>query len=376
MNIAVLFTYGVSLKQWHEAGILIREAKIYNELTKKNVNVDFITFGDDTDYQYQQYIDDITIHPVYANIKYSKSKVIRFLKSMYIPFLYAKTFKNIDIIKTNQMWGSWIALIASALWSKKLLIRCGYEAYKNAQEENVYSKSHLFFLRFISSISYRYATSILVSSKEISDYIVNEYGIKQNKVKYLWNYVDTDKFYNLEQRIFDKRVLFVGRLAAIKNIFSLIDAVKGTEYGVDIIGDGDLKDILKKYSRQNQVDVRFLGTVSHDELPVVINKYNLYILCSYHEGSPKALLEAMSCGLAVIGTDVPGIREVIEHNKTGIICGTDFLSIRKAILDLGNDKTLQHKLGLLASKSIIDNCSLLKYVSKEIDLMEYMIEKH
>ena len=88
---------------------------------------------------------------------------------------------------------------------------------------------------------------------------------------------------------------------------------------------------------------------------------------------PKTLLEAMACGLPVIGTDVKGINEVIDHRNNGIICNTDPDSIRVAIVTLMEDEVLKQKLGENARKTIVENYSLDNLAGKELELLEALV---
>src|SRR3546814_18364330 len=77
----------------------------------------------------------------------------------------------------------------------------------------------------------------------------------------------------------------------------------------------------------------------------MINAGRIFVLPSSYEGHPKTLLEAMACGAAVIGTDVPGIREVIEDGRTGLLCAPTAAALRDAIERLLSDEPLRRRLG-------------------------------
>ena len=62
----------------------------------------------------------------------------------------------------------------------------------------------------------------------------------------------------------------------------------------------------------------FKGVLNNDELAYTYNKYKVFVLLSTHEGNPKTLMEAMACGMSVIGTNVIGIKQLISHNKNSI----------------------------------------------------------
>ena len=116
-----------------------------------------------------------------------------------------------------------------------------------------------------------------------------------------------------------------------------------------------------------------LGTFANNELPEIINEYNVLILASIYENSPKALLEAMSCGIPVIGTDVDGIREIIRHKENGFLCRTDALSINEAIDTVMQDSELRQKMSRIGRQYVIENCSLPRILEKEIKIYKKII---
>ncbi len=76
-------------------------------------------------------------------------------------------------------------------------------------------------------------------------------------------------------------------------------------------------------------------------------KANMVILPSYREGLPKSLIEAAACGRAVITTDVPGCRDAIEINQTGLLVPVKSVEpLVEAILTLASDVELRGKLAL------------------------------
>ena len=71
MNVLITFTYGVSLDQWYNSGIIFRELELYKRLTQKNVNFNLLTYGDHKDLNYPEVLGAIRVFPVG---KYLKSK--------------------------------------------------------------------------------------------------------------------------------------------------------------------------------------------------------------------------------------------------------------------------------------------------------------
>ena len=84
----------------------------------------------------------------------------------------------------------------------------------------------------------------------------------------------------------------------------------------------------------------------------------VFILPSLYEGHPKVLIEAMACGMPIIGANTPGIREMIQHQDNGFLCGTDVKSIRKAIVTVLGDHKLRQRIGNNARKHAVTKFSL------------------
>jgi hypothetical protein len=115
MNILVLFTYGISLRTWKEQGLIEREFKLYKKLLALNPNLKFtfITFGNSEDLEIQQQynLEYFKIIPIYSEVKLSRNKIFNLIRTMLLIFKHKKSLENIDLIKTNQLNGVWIAVI-------------------------------------------------------------------------------------------------------------------------------------------------------------------------------------------------------------------------------------------------------------------------
>ena len=111
MNFILFFTYDISLKTWLKTGLLERELRFFNKLIDNGVNLTLVTYGDASDLSI---IDNqsISILPVYSLYKKPKNRVYRYLKSLFIPIYIRREIKNSDLIKTNQLMGSWVAIIS------------------------------------------------------------------------------------------------------------------------------------------------------------------------------------------------------------------------------------------------------------------------
>jgi len=117
---------------------------------------------------------------------------------------------------------------------------------------------------------------------------------------------------------------------------------------------------------------KFNNRINNEEIPDLLNKYNYLILFSTYEGNPKILLEAMSCSLCVIGSNVIGIKDIISHNQNGLIFNLNSADkIIKTISKITNDDLLRLKNN--ARRTIVDNFSLNITSNKELKILHNLI---
>ena len=81
----------------------------------------------------------------------------------------------------------------------------------------------------------------------------------------------------------------------------------------------------------------------------------------------------MACGLPVIGTDVTGTREVIQHKGNGYLCPTSPEGLLHAITEVLSDESLRKRIGKNARDYVVENFSLAKIVEREIALIEELV---
>lgn len=366
-KLVFFFTAGMSVKKWSEGGMLSREVMLYNELAEHFEKIYFLTYGGDEEREYKN-----TLAP---NIELlcNRWRMPTLIYSFLAPFIHRKGLKNADIYKTNQMRGSWTAVIAKLLFRKRLIVRQGYQYSTTLKKKDNYFLG--FIASIIESVAYKNADVVVVTSQSIKEFIRGRYKTEEEKIAVIPNYVDTKVFKPIEIERDEKRVVFVGRLDREKNLFSLVDAVKGLDVELVLIGEGLLGDALKRKVKEEKIEnVVFAGIIPNEELPEKLNKSAIFVQPSLYEGNPKTLLEAMACGLPVIGTDVVGINEVVRHKQNGYLCGTSTGTIRKAVREVLKDKKLQKELGVYARRIIVEDYSLQTLVKRELAWMEAVVE--
>lgn len=351
----------MSLEKWAKIGSLSREIKPYQMLAEKLGQVYFFTYGSKKDLDFSLELGKkIIILP--------KNNIIRgCLYSFLMPVFYWKTLKSIDVLKTNQMAGAIPAVIAKVIFKKKLIVRSGYEWLNILiKEKKAFWKRAVVYIW--EKVAYKAADVVVFTSQKDKDFAKAKFKIPENKIRIVPNAIDTELFKAQEVEKEKGRVVFVGRLSKEKNLLNLITAAAGLPLKLVFIGQGSLLDELEKLAKENGVVVEFKGKIDNSELPKELSKAEIFILPSLYEGCPKALLEAMACGLPCIATDVEGIKEVITHKENGYLCKTSSQSIHQALKDVLGSKELQEKIGLGARIAILKNFSFEKIIEKESSL--------
>lgn len=140
-------------------------------------------------------------------------------------------------------------------------------------------------------------------------------------VDMIYNSIDTD-FFKPEIKIKREKIItFIGRLIEGKGVQDLIEAfnkIEDKNYTLNIIGDGNYKNILEKIARVNP-RIIFWGAKDASAIKTILNKTSIFINPSYSEGLPTSVLEAGAMGVATIATNVGGTKEIIDNNKNGFL---------------------------------------------------------
>lgn len=372
VNLTLFFTANIGLKTWAEVGNLDREVAIYQRLNKHLRAVNFVTYDGCVETNYSERLGGIGFYPVL----WSSYPLISILRLLYH---HCKMLSDSDIIKTNQIMGSEIPIWVKKLFGKKLIIRCGYLHGRFAELQN--GKKNIGEAKKLERKAFEAADINVVPTVRDRDWVVSNYGISKDKLRIIPNYVDVEVFTPSENsKKINYELVFVGRSGLQKNLLALLEALtilKTRNYHIRLLliggcaSDQQLKDI----AMAEQLKVTFLKNISNLELPKYLCQASAFILPSLYEGHPKILLEAMSCALPCIGTDVEGIKELINHKKTGYLCKTDAQNIANAIETVLSDKTLRKSMGENARKYMMENFAIEKILKMELDIIQEVMAK-
>lgn len=158
---------------------------------------------------------------------------------------------------------------------------------------------------------------------------VYQIGVKRKKVRYIQNGVDLDEVESVRNGAETipkqtKRVGFIGQMISRKNIFDLLDifnelADSHPDLELTLLGDGDQRKDLERYASDlsNCEKIKFLGF--RDDRLLWLKSFDLFVMTSTLEGIPRCLMETMAMGIPVAAYDIPGIDQLVDHGKTGLL---------------------------------------------------------
>ncbi len=158
-------------------------------------------------------------------------------------------------------------------------------------------------------------------------------------------------------------VLFVGRVTEAKGVFDLLDAWRGvTESCASaelwIVGPNhrDARFLQAVESCGQSKSIKVLGPLPLREVADLMRQVQALCLPSHGEGTPNCVMEAMACGLPVVATDVGGIPDIVESNRTGMLVRKgDVRGLVVALVSLLQDSDQRVRMGKAAHAFAVEH---------------------
>lgn len=156
-------------------------------------------------------------------------------------------------------------------------------------------------------------------------------------------------------------LLFVGRLAAVKGVAVLLDALAAArkhrpDLHLTLIGDGPERPALEQRVHDMGLAdaVTFAGYKAQDEVATTLQSVDALVLPSFAEGVPVVLMEGMAAGLPVVATQVGGVGELVTHSETGLLVPPgDSAVLAAALLHLMEDGEARRRMGREGRKKVV-----------------------
>jgi len=199
-------------------------------------------------------------------------------------------------------------------------------------------------------LTYKYATGIIAQTN-IAGEILNKKTNAQN-IRVIPNAVNVINT-NISNK--KKQIVTVGRLSREKGHTILLKAfsqVRQNDWTLHIVGDGPKMQELTDEVRQLGMEERVIFYGHLKDFSKILGESQIFVLPSFYEGFPNALVEAMSVPLACISSDcIAGPRDIIEEGINGILVKPgDVNELTAAINRLIGDNELRLKLAIEAYK--------------------------
>ena len=189
--------------------------------------------------------------------------------------------------------------------------------------------------------------------------------------------VDTKKFKNnkIKKSYFDPiQILFPARIIMEKGFIELFEVClelwsEGYKFRLNIAGDIDKENKSSLTRKEIKIisrnkNINFLGKIR--DMKSIYTKSDIVVLPSWREGLSKSLIEAASMSLPIITTNVPGCKEIVENNKSGILIPLKNKPLlKKAIEKLIRNPEIGIKFGLKA-REIVKSKFELSYINNKI----------
>jgi len=233
-----------------------------------------------------------------------------------------------------------------------------------------------FMLKVLDYVTAALATKILIDSPSQKDFLENQGVVGKNKSQVIGSGsisgVDLNKFYIDDFVRVQKRLhldvkkgalifLFVGRLKRDKGIRELVKAFCRLSKEVSnaelwLVGDDEenMWNELRAQKLDNGGKIRKIPYTSQPE--DYMKAADVFCLPSYREGFGTAIIEAASCGVPAIGTNIYGISDAILDNKTGLLVKVKCVdSLFDGMLCLSKNHALRKKMGEAAAMNVRKN---------------------
>lgn len=355
MNLGIFLSSGDSFEVMSHVGQDDRFKKLY--LTRFSENFENI-------YIFSYANEVVKDLPKNVYLIPNKYKIHRLLYGVLMPLLNFKIISNCDVLRAYHILGTVPAIITKLFFNKNYSFNYGYDYLEFALMEKKYLAYILILL--IQPLAFKTSSVIFATTKMVLEWIPKE------KACFNPHGVDVKLFKQIKKsKKFNKiTIISVGRLEEQKNFKSLILALRGLNVKFMLVGSGSLKNQLVDLARNNKIELKLVDRIDHTKLPAIYNQADILVLPSFSEGHSKVLLEAMACGIPVIGSNVKGINEIIEDRQNGLFCSTDVESIRTKIKELIEDNKLRQNLSKEGIKYVKQNFNLEKLLENEIKIMK------
>ena len=227
------------------------------------------------------------------------------------------------------------------------------------------SKLAIWLHSFFEKVCLLRADRIIAINENIFRYLIG-IGCSSDKIRKIPIFLDTS-YYNMNSAEVEKNkitfgiskekivVTYIGRLSKEKNIEVIIRAFSYLDISIRrnllllIVGKGDELGRLKSIAASISENLFFLG--HRTDIKRILSITDIFIIPSFTEGFPFSLLEAMATGKAIIASNIPAIRKIVDDRKEALLFNPhNPEELRDLLLKLYSNQALRQELGKNARK--------------------------
>jgi glycosyltransferase involved in cell wall biosynthesis len=280
----------------------------------------------------------------------------------WIAILYYVLRHGIKILYVESVSGMFSALLVNKV--TKCVVMLDYLYLWHQPMKSGFKRS---FIKRLESFLIGFADYFMAANRDVEEFIGDRKKILRIGANSL--YLEPFRHPAPDQKISrldGKKIVFVGRLIALKDPLGLIRAyriVRKSYPDVHLVmcGDGELRAECEKLADEN---VHFLGFAK--DMPSILKACDMFVLPSIFDASPRALVEAMGTGLPCIATKVGGVPGYLDKGCGVLVEPGNAEELAKKMLYLLKNPAKAKRLGENARKKIFQRYDLEKNTQKQI----------
>jgi len=331
-----------------------RTVRLVNHLPNGQYKVFWAVEEDSTLYKKKD-----EINAEFFTIKLNK---IYNLKTIYKLCKFVNENK-IDIISTHSGKDAWIGNIVGLITNTKVV-----------------RVRHLIVP--VKPLSYNLATKVVTVSNQVKKYLLST-GVKEEKLVNIYTGVDTERFtdklvYDLRTELnIAKETKLIGVVAVLRGAKRHMDLIKTfSKIDLDakliIVGDGPMRSDIEKTIKEYNMKDKVIMLGHRDDVDRLLPNFDIFVLASRHEALGTSLLEAQSCGVPVLASNVGGIPEALKKGETGYLFD-NFDMLESQLNDILSDDEKLQNLKSHTREFILKNFSVEKMMEDTQKLYKELV---
>jgi glycosyltransferase involved in cell wall biosynthesis len=213
------------------------------------------------------------------------------------------------------------------------------------------------------------ATAVLCQGESWQRFYGEEFGLPPERCPVIANWIDAPDLFALGRRRMPRRdhpvrVLYMGWLIREKGLFELLAAVRllhadpaVPRFTLTVAGEGRAGAALREYAANNGLAgvVEFVGLLSEEECARAYAEHDVFVLPSWAEGLPNAMIEAMASGMACVVSRVGAVPDVADDDVHALLVPPrDADALRRSLRALLLDPALRERLGRAAHAMAVE----------------------